>query len=1769
VIASLVAIAAPFVISMHLHEKSARGFSAGIEARRVAEAARNDAVAALFATHPDEERRARLARADQDGDDEGWDSLEEISPRTRDLAGVNRLAAHGTRSTMQDVSVRDERSKLDLNTAGASPIANLLGATVTTEDVSWDETRFLPLEDVSPFFSDGDKATLDGIVQVNGEFIGYRDVSKNPPGLRGLVRGMFFTRSPPPEREAQRQHFHLAGSLVQDFRGAKIALDAVARFQASDREGDAARFETPSAVRKIADWELGTYTAARAMHDFALTPERLRGWGVTRAKLLRAGLDPAVLDETTTLAAVDLRRLEAAEKGLSHFWLSPKRLRRFGGEHLVLRAWAALEPLGPSERQRKAEEFERALNAAEDGAPVIDEFWRNEIKRQLDLLVALREKSPEIETIGRVELERLRPFLTVDAAHAGEAWSDPQVVTEGVSYSLFSQQAGFAVRDTRLFREGMLLRIKPRAGGDPEYRMISAIGNGAVYVYPELPEDWKAGTLEVSALQPKPINVNAAPREVLIAALTGLETTLFRPRSVTGYLAPNIVTPAEAAAVADRILAAPLHSHGDLKALLEQAKLDHVIDAGGAEAILANSVNPQSPTLVRSSVPFAYASGDVYEITATGIVNDDQANEVSHVRTREIVQVAPPRDLVWTLDSQADFQDRIGMRPEVDPNTPLAPPGRFVPLAPPLATAQVLGRLSNLLETFPLDMSVAPWLVPDRRHSGPGYIQLQTGRDWDQPQAQLTRVVGGAYPGDRHVTSEPAWTEGVIAADHWDREREGHPVAGPFAEPAANLATRVFALEDGTVRRHLGPGTVRCWFKVGALAGKTSLVDVNKDSPERLSLVYDADARELVASVHDETLDIREGGGSVRPTVEVRAAANLRRGNWYHVALAWKGGERGDLAIVLDGKPIGAEAGVGTKLTGAASASALTLEVESTRGFPDRGWLRVGGLRLPDGTLGALGGHTAAELSPGLKPDPDADLAFGCEVLYYEGKTATSFRIAAEPNELATLFHARYPDKRVPPAMGFPVRRPRRGTGSSVSVRDPVGGPPFVVWRGSHHEAGASVTLYGYTGWLTDEPGAGTREAIRPGRVQLMEPLAENTPWTLVYLPKPPGYDPIRNRRPVVVKADDTLVPVISAGNLPAQGFVRIGAERAFYRGVVPDPQGAYVKLVIPLEDRGLSGTVRSLHNLWEPVVLESIRVSDNGPLLDRSFVQLTPGLGPSALESAKDPRRASLAEWVAIEKPEPRYGNGYLLIPANATWQGDPRWLPALELLFGAAGAKLPNDPGVTPVAVAPDGQSPALPFDVRPVNDWLSRTEVNGSRAVLGTTVQDRWSRETPRFSSAAGGRAHAAGELVLPCFTVGSTQNGALAGPGDVVTLAEDGTSSREEHTIVWVSPATAPGIAPGIALAAPTPTYAALEAPVLETYAGAAHARLARFPTGQLPYGPPDLTLNGATAIDELLTTQEEERSFQDFAYAFTARVRALGAEEVVLSCPRGVPALGTFCRVDDELFSVNAVFRSRFPFVKLLRGVLGTAPATHGPEALVWRGFPFPHLAIAEPGEVAGNASIGLRGNQPALLHDRSFFVGVDRGGGAGIEGVLPIDLQQGPALLRPRDRFGKGCYRSAFGSGSVGALEGGELLFDWPFRYHDRYAPEVSSLDGVFFAAGKELPGALFESITWDATLPNPWTKVVVAVRVDGAPSWDASPERAHGEKAKRLYVFDDPKGANRIDVHGDRVEMRVYLTYKSGAFLEDGWKETPVLKAVRLTYRQPTRVRRREELPE
>jgi hypothetical protein len=314
----------------------------------------------------------------------------------------------------------------------------------------------------------------------------------------------------------------------------------------------------------------------------------------------------------------------------------------------------------------------------------------------------------------------------------------------------------------------------------------------------------------------------------------------------------------------------------------------------------------------------------------------------------------------------------------------------------------------------------------------------------------------------------------------------------------------------------------------------------------------------------------------------------------------------------------------------------------------------------------------------------------------------------------------------------------------------------------------------------------------------------------------------------------------------------------------------------------------------------------------------------------------------------------------------------------------------------------------------------------------------------------------------------------------------------------------------------------------------------------------------------------ERGLRPFWDPAGQQPKAIGAGD------RALPWWSFFGQYADTVNRAGALFlcdeeviglvRASSAEAEMKRGLMARRPAAHSDEAVCYL-LPFPAMArieglAGEKGErIAATGGFGQ-------FRERG-YIAIDAGNGEGISELMPFESHYAEGFVRPLDDRLRGAFRGSFGTGRAPLVEG-DLVYDFPFRFFDRYAPGIESGDAVFWEAAWSPPGAgageacLFRSIEWDEKeLPNKDVVVKVLARVDGAPAWDEQPTNRPGG----LFLFYDPKMPNEIGVAGREIEVRVVLTYKVGAFQRGTWKETARVDAVRVKYVAPVAVLDAEEV--
>ena len=413
------------------------------------------------------------------------------------------------------------------------------------------------------------------------------------------------------------------------------------------------------------------------------------------------------------------------------------------------------------------------------------------------------------------------------------------------------------------------------------------------------------------------------------------------------------------------------------------------------------------------------------------------------------------------------------------------------------------------------------------------------------------------------------------------------------------------------------------------------------------------------------------------------------------------------------------------------------------------------------------------------------------------------------------------------------------------------------------------------------------------------------------------------------------------------------------------------------------------------------------------------------------------------------------------------------------------------------------------------------------------------------------HTVGTKVIPVFSVQRTYSGG----GDLVTVIDN-----QHKSSMHINHATN--------------TLVALIDFVPSQFNQNDLARLLKWPSGELPTEVQPMTTIGGSGIaagagiqatvDEITISRDSVHSPyatmgyvvhqsmgpNDSSFVYGER-QTYGGNQNPGGTPGrssgGVPNLeryGGLIKVDDEIIGVAEVNTGSSTFGQLKRGLLGTTPAPH-PEGSRIYIIPYPRS-----GRFDGGLTEETIPCQDPGETSREGYIQVAKTDGQGE--IIPYSYKRNRELRRYRDIYGQGVFRGAFGSPQTGCTSG-DLGIYIPYRYHDLYQPNVESNQGVYFYAVNTFNYAFIRSITWDATVPQ-GTVTRIQVRIDGEPGWESAPTNQKGG----IFEFVDPTGVNPVGVMGQRVEVRVYLTYVQDAYLGDAWKKTPIVRSITLEYDQP-----------
>ena len=205
ILAGLIALVAPFVFSMVLHGRSARGDLNALHAREGAQAAVAHALSQLHKTLPyNFNNPGQLSLNGPEVTTLGDLKISMDFPAASEAFNRLELNIGNPDGVMWSARAEDEQGKINLSSAPATLLGNLLGSSTLTESTGRDANA-LPVDNPQEFYSDGDPSTVDGTVCIGTDWLRYKD--KN---------GSSLILSEP------TRHKHAAGELVYDGRAKEI-----------------------------------------------------------------------------------------------------------------------------------------------------------------------------------------------------------------------------------------------------------------------------------------------------------------------------------------------------------------------------------------------------------------------------------------------------------------------------------------------------------------------------------------------------------------------------------------------------------------------------------------------------------------------------------------------------------------------------------------------------------------------------------------------------------------------------------------------------------------------------------------------------------------------------------------------------------------------------------------------------------------------------------------------------------------------------------------------------------------------------------------------------------------------------------------------------------------------------------------------------------------------------------------------------------------------------------------------------------------------------------------------------------------------------------------------------------------------------------------------------------------------------------------------------------------------------------------------------------
>jgi hypothetical protein len=557
----------------------------------------------------------------------------------------------------------------------------------------------------------------------------------------------------------------------------------------------------------------------------------------------------------------------------------------------------------------------------------------------------LTELDPEIPVLTQADWERVRPYVTIwSKGELAEGWANMQElveftqlpskdVTEFERFNFFNgyyYNTGTVIRfqektDTNVARQPQKEGLKSIRPVRMDYSMVfeaKPVGTmeSQMELFGKVHRKFSGNKTRIQYSTRQPVNVNTAPREVLVALFSNLQLKTH----------PNEwVTPQEAGKVADKIIAvregdAPLRSMEGFRDMLrDMVRKTREIRDPDFRAIYRNCLNSHDGDLVFGTAPICFRTFDVYTLRATAQIADVGGRLLAKHDSTRVVEIGSQMTTSRVWDTQRDLEEQLVLSNDTRWWT-----------TGPINTGTFIRADVEPWPRWPKQLSVArqfffPWDPYDRQSEE----KERPYGDLRDTKSQST-LNGDMRLSPARMAFDDAF-EDPIFVEHFDQNVW---VEGFFAENGFLVPLKGQILDNAIFEGKVQPFTISFWWQPRTQAGGNPIIfDVGEgDFRNRYTCFVDSDRNELVFAVKDNTLIDRN--------CEIRydlARQSIVPMTWYHVQLIASGCHPSKMAMIIDGQAVG-ETTLLTRLSSGLAEDDGTVSVENAAGFPARGALLVG-----------------------------------------------------------------------------------------------------------------------------------------------------------------------------------------------------------------------------------------------------------------------------------------------------------------------------------------------------------------------------------------------------------------------------------------------------------------------------------------------------------------------------------------------------------------------------------------------------------------------------------------------------------------------------------------------------------------------------------------------------------------------------------------------------------------------------------------------------------